>query len=783
MQTPTRNTWIALGAVAYIGVAAAQSQEGRWWAWLGALCLPLVLLDLWRRMSSAPTNEHQVDATSHQALRVVTWSIALWLAARLGLPGKAGFDSVANAACGIASVAALVGLARVPDRGGLLAAVRAARSFDAAAFAALLWAVATALPAGYALLPTPSVRFDPLVVDYTTSAAGLGSLLLLVVATARVRWLRRLELGVSERASAALALTSTAALFAIPAAVLDLAPPDRLLPLTVLATSLGVALTASVRDAAVVARALRGILAVMILGGPTTLLFAVAVRTFPQHSSALVLVASAVSVAAGLLIQRAARPLAPEQNRWLAAVAQAHEAAVEPHPETALRATLEALRRATSAAGARPELWRLAPAEALSVDIAGYLHREPADAPASLCALASAEPERTLRVEVLRAAQVRHAETRPLLSWFEARGALAATVIMEDSGPSGFILMPSGNRLSSLSLEEARAQRRLADRISALLALSSSLHRSQARELEMARSLSESQEELRRLGGEFEHQAERHAAVTEYLSRPRVAGAFSSTMRFAMSELERLSAQHQPLLLELPPGADALSWAALAHLKSDRPRSPFLVASGLDAQLHRLPTWQDEGHSPLELARGGTLALLDVAALPSTIQDHLALALVELPRQPSAPSLRVVATSERPWQDLRASGAITPALARVLGDKVVVFPALAERAEDLRALVVEAFTRWGLRLRGEPLGVDAPALAWLVDHPWPGNLLELETTALIAALTAPAPRVTLEDLQRAGSWSAREGARLGERTPLPSDRVLSRSRRRRRPPD
>ena len=48
---------------------------------------------------------------------------------------------------------------------------------------------------------------------------------------------------------------------------------------------------------------------------------------------------------------------------------------------------------------------------------------------------------------------------RPLLAWFEARCAFSATVIVDNEGPLGFILLPAGNRTSPMTLEEARGVR------------------------------------------------------------------------------------------------------------------------------------------------------------------------------------------------------------------------------------------------------------------------------------------------------------------------------------
>src|SRR6185369_3258260 len=90
--------------------------------------------------------------------------------------------------------------------------------FDAVAFTAFLWSVTVAVPATRALSPSQRVILDPLAIDYATTMAGVGTLLVFVAATWRLRALRKIELGVGDRASGALALALTAALVAIPSA-------------------------------------------------------------------------------------------------------------------------------------------------------------------------------------------------------------------------------------------------------------------------------------------------------------------------------------------------------------------------------------------------------------------------------------------------------------------------------------------------------------------------------------------------------------------------------------
>src|SRR5687768_8600996 len=99
-----------------------------------------------------------------KVVRAVVWSLALWVTARVGPSGSAALDAAANAGIGTAAVTSLFALARIEGTGGMLKPPRAAESLDAAMLAGFMWAVATALPLTYALLPSYRVRLDPLVI-------------------------------------------------------------------------------------------------------------------------------------------------------------------------------------------------------------------------------------------------------------------------------------------------------------------------------------------------------------------------------------------------------------------------------------------------------------------------------------------------------------------------------------------------------------------------------------------------------------------------------------------
>jgi hypothetical protein len=766
-----RSFWLPAAAVAYVGFAAVEARPGSVVPWIALLVLPLVVAEVFRRTSVPPKGQDRIEPVARSAVRAGFWGAAVWLTARAGPAGRPAFDAAANLGAGVTAVAGLVALARIAPPGGLLAGPAATRSLDAATFTGLLWGIAVAVPGTRALLTPHRVRLDPLAIDYATTTAGIGSLLVLVAATWRLRALRRLEIGVGDRAAGALALALTAFLVAVPSAALDVAPPDRVLPVAVISASLLCIWAATTPEPTSVSSLLRGILAVMILGAPITLGAGLLARELPARAGAVVLVACCLCVAIGLIARAVARPLGPEQSRWLDAIDAASRSALQPEPDAAIRAALVSLGGTSSTPGSRPELWRNDPKEVLSADIAGYLHVQKAEAPDRIYELALAEPERTLRAETLRALEVRRPDVRPLLQWFDSRRAFSATVVLDEDGPLGFILMPRGNRSAPMTLEEARAVRLLADRISALLAVSSALARSRERELAAVGRADQMDDERQRLEHIILRESGRHEHAADRAARRLRSTVYSPAARLASDHLERLGRLNVPVSLVTPPGVDTLGWIALVHLASPRAKGPLIVVDATSGAEHDPDRWQDPERSPLKLADGGTLAIVDLPALPISLQDHIARTfsrLASAPARSSILSAGLIATLNAPAGELLEKGRLSQNLLRWLGDTAVAIPALRERAEDMRALILDALSRSGLSTRGEPMGVDPGALRLLTEHTWPGNDFELSGVLMRAARVAAGPVVTSADLAAIAFTPELSSSAGATTTPLPT---------------
>ncbi len=750
MSALDRAYWLAVAIVAYLGVASMPG-GGSWWArLLPPVLIPLALAWLWTRTQRAPKTP-DVDPSALKTLRLCGAGALIWVQSRLAAPQQPALELAAALACGACSVAATYALARIPARPGLLKPPPSALSIDAAAFSGLLWGAAATVAAARLIVPASTLRLDPLTLDYANTAASIGSLLVLLAAAWRVRVVRKLELGVADRAAGALALTVTALSVAIPVAAIDVAAPDRALPAAVVIGSLCCIWTVVVPDATRVSSTLRGTLAVMMLGVPVALIAAVVSQQAVGHSGAVALLGCAGTLLVGLIARELARPLGPEQSRWLSAISEASQKALVPEPRAAVVATLQALKKTSASPKAKPELWRLDPPGVLSVDVAGYLTEKEAEVPERICTLGIDEPERTLRVETLRALQVRRPDIRDLLDWFEVRGAFSATVIVDDDGASGFVLLPRGDRSSLMTLEEARSVRLLADRISALFSVTASLARARQREVRAQRQADHFEAEFRRVQSVSQGDAERHARFAQSLARPLLTAAYSAATRLALSELERFARNSDAVVLQAPLGVDVTAWAAVLHCQGHSKNGPLLIVDASMESDDALELWSDADRSVVALARGGSLFVRDIQLLPLSLQDALANLLTLQAEQPSELSpAKLLVSVTLPLSELVRRGLLSAALAPLLSRQQLILPSLSERAEDLRSMILDVVGRTPAGHGGGALGIERRALQALLDYPWPGNDAELHDVVSRAAQMCSGARVDIEDLQAIG---------------------------------
>ncbi len=745
---PWRRRLPHLVSVAYVAVLAIWTDRGAEpRAWFGALAgVGLALVAAGR-----PT----------RVSRGVGWGVAV-VVASLG----AEHDSRALDACraiGVlaCAVGALWALAHIRSEGGLVVEARQPSPAPAIALLATVWWAAVVARLG------PNRAAIAWMVEAPRAWEWLAIVSTAAIFFGSVEWTlrrRRLELGVVERATAMRALLWTLLVAMLLVGVIGRARSDAVACFALASAGSVLAASALHADAVVVGRATRRVVVLALVGGGVAILGAsTAANSFADDSWFVTLLTVVVALGIGSAASVLEAPLRPAGGAWLDAFARASEEAIRAEPHDAIQGTLLALRAPNGAGAPSPELWTFSPSSVTTVDAAGYLHFRNIDLPETLLLVAAAEPEATLRAEVLDALEVRRPEIRPLVKWMSDRRALVLTVISFGGETEGVLVLPRGRREEAVTLEEVRAFKRVADR----LAMACRALGTQTRMLDRARGAVVRAEKAEDLVEKLVHEraldVHRDALATGRLARPATVGVYSATSRGVLEALERLTAVGAPIAIVAPSGADPVPYLARAHLAGIRGKAPMVLVDATSVREHDLARWTDPTRSPLALADRGMLVLLDCAALPFEVQELVARTCAErrAPWGRADPlDLQIALTAVAAPEDLVSQLRLDPALVHRFGDALsspIALPKLRDRPEDLRAILTDRLAREGLRVFGRPIGIEHAAYARLVDYDFPGEDVELTAIAqrLVSGCTGEVVRAPdVEALALTASSSA-----------------------------
>ena len=168
-----------------------------------------------------------------------------------------------------------------------------------------------------------------------------------------------------------------------------------------------------------------------------------------------------------------------------------------------------------------------------------------------------------------------------------------------------------------------------------------------------------------------------------------------------------------------------------------------------------LPLWEE--------ARGGTLCLEDIEALPNAMQARL---LTLINEQGIPPETRVIAICNEHTPDKTLEDVLRSDLYYRLAAMKITLPPLRARGEDILTL----FTRMSEQF-AEEYGCDAPQVtaqeaAQLLQAPWPGNVRQLVNIAERAVLQNRRGSGSIASLLMADNEATEAGAMTTEGKPL-----------------
>jgi DNA-binding NtrC family response regulator len=153
-----------------------------------------------------------------------------------------------------------------------------------------------------------------------------------------------------------------------------------------------------------------------------------------------------------------------------------------------------------------------------------------------------------------------------------------------------------------------------------------------------------------------------------------------------------------------------------------------------------------------ELADGGTLFLDEIANVPVNLQPKLLRVLetgdferVGSSRTRQA-NVRIVSATNSNLAEEVTSGRFRQDLLFRLNTIEIQLPALRDRREDIPALASHFLRQHAQRYRKTISGFDGAALQTLLDHPWPGNIRELDHAVERGVLMAQGSTIRMNEL-------------------------------------
>jgi DNA-binding NtrC family response regulator len=177
-----------------------------------------------------------------------------------------------------------------------------------------------------------------------------------------------------------------------------------------------------------------------------------------------------------------------------------------------------------------------------------------------------------------------------------------------------------------------------------------------------------------------------------------------------------------------------------------------------------------------ELADGGTIFLDEIGNVPLALQAKLLRVLQtgDVERVGSSKArhvdVRVISATNVVLHEEVAAGRFREDLLFRLNTIELHLPPLRERREDIPPLAMHFLRRHAARYRKQLGAFDAGAMQVLLEHPWPGNIRELDHAVERAVLLAQTDNVRAHDLALRGATPA--AARLEDLTLEEVERLL-----------
>jgi two-component system nitrogen regulation response regulator NtrX len=229
----------------------------------------------------------------------------------------------------------------------------------------------------------------------------------------------------------------------------------------------------------------------------------------------------------------------------------------------------------------------------------------------------------------------------------------------------------------------------------------------------------------------------------------------SSAINHVRATLKRVANTGSRLLISGPSGVGKEVAARQLHAWSGRAEKPFVSVNSARITPERFEEelFGEEAAGKLvragllEMADGGTLYLDEVGDMPLSTQARILRVLTEQSfvrvggNRQIRVDVRVISSTSRNLEKEIAEKRFREDLYYRLNVVPVAVPALAERREDIPALVDHFFARYANDHGLAPPEMSVEALAALQAYEWPGNVRQLRNVVERTVILAPRDRL------------------------------------------
>ena len=233
----------------------------------------------------------------------------------------------------------------------------------------------------------------------------------------------------------------------------------------------------------------------------------------------------------------------------------------------------------------------------------------------------------------------------------------------------------------------------------------------------------------------------------------------SSAINQVRATLKRVANTGSRLLITGPAGSGKEVAARLLHSWSPRAQNAFITVNSARITPERFEQelFGEEADGKLvragllEMADGGTLFLDEVADMPASSQARILRVLTEQSfarvggHRQLRVDVRVVSSSSRPLEKEIAERRFREDLFYRLNVVPVAIPSLADRRDDIPALVDHFFARYASEQGVAAPAVAPEAMAAMQSYDWPGNVRQLRNVIERTIILAPRERLARID--------------------------------------